>query len=217
MLNLTVSGKGDTLESITVNGEEKPLDYVLPADASGTYEIVMKVSDSGKRSKIHLEEDSFAVCPDMPVLTEESDGRLTWDENPDYTYKLWTGSEYVPVSSGSYQPDRSKYGTYSLVATDQNGVTSEMSKPIMVSPENSKLVYEAEDGTYNAENFENTAQGYSGRGYVVDFLDRKTDLAIEVDVLQSGNYQLSMIYNNYGDATTGQDCAMRSVYVDGKR
>ena len=216
VLNLTVSGKGDTLESITVNGEEKPLDYVLPADASGTYEIVMKVSDSGKRSKIHLEEDSFAVCPDMPVLTEESDGRLTWDENPDYTYKLWTGSEYVPVSSGSYQPDRSKYGTYSLVATDQNGVTSEMSKPIMVSPENSKLVYEAEDGTYNAENFENTAQGYSGRGYVVDFLDRKTDLAIEVDVLQSGNYQLSMIYNNYGDATTGQDCAMRSVYVDGK-
>ena len=74
VLNLTVSGKGDTLESITVNGEEKPLDYVLPADASGTYEIVMKVSDSGKRSKIHLEEDSFAVCPDMPVLTEESDG-----------------------------------------------------------------------------------------------------------------------------------------------
>ena len=80
VLNLTVSGKGDTLESITVNGEEKPLDYVPPADASGTYEIVMKVSDSGKRSKIHLEEDSFAVCPDMPVLTEESDGRLTWDE-----------------------------------------------------------------------------------------------------------------------------------------
>ena len=76
----------------------------------------------------------------------------------------------------------------------------------MVSPENSKLVYEAEDGTYNAENFENTAQGYSGRGYVVDFLDRKTDLAIEVDVLQSGNYQLSMIYNNYGDATTGVRC-----------
>lgn len=25
VLNLTVSGKGDTLESITVNGEEKPL------------------------------------------------------------------------------------------------------------------------------------------------------------------------------------------------
>lgn len=216
VLNLTVNGKGDTLTSITVNGEEKPLDYVLPADAEGTYDIVMNVADSGIRSKIHIEEDSWAVCPDLPVLTENTDGALTWEENPEYTYKLWTGKEYVEVSGGRYVPSRDVYGSYSLVAVDKNGITSEMSKPVIISPENTRLFYEAEDAEYNAGNFEATAKGYTGTGYVVDFLDKKTDLRFTVEVPQAGKYQLSMIYNNYGDATGGQDCGIRSVYIDGK-
>lgn len=216
ILNLTVSGTGDTLTSITVNGEEKPLDYILPTDASGTYTIIMNVTDSGRRSEIHLEEDSWAVCPDLPVLTRQEDGSLTWEENPAYTYKLWTGKEYVEVSGGSYLPSRDSYGAYSLVAIDQNGISSEMSKPILISPDNTRQVYEAEDGEYQPENFEAMASGFTGTGYVVDFLDKKTDLKLTVEVPETGRYQMGMIYNNYGDATSGQDGGIRSVYVDGK-
>lgn len=215
VLNLTVNGNGDTLSSITVNGEEKPLDYVLSADAQGAYDIVMNVTDSGRRSKVHLEEDSWAVCPDLPVLEERGDGALTWDENPEYTYKLWNGETYIPVSGGSYFPSRDSYGVYSLVAVDKNGISSEMSKPVILSPDHTKRVYEAEDGEYNPDNFEATASGYTGTGYVVDFLDKKTDLKLTVEASETGNYQIGMIYNNYGDATSGQDCGIRSVYVDG--
>lgn len=216
ILNLTVNGNGDTLSSITVNGEEKPLDYILPTDASGVYDIVMTVTDSGRRSNIHLEEDSWAVCPDLPVLTETEDGTLTWEENPEYTYKLWTGEAFIPVSGGSYRPSRDSYGAYSLVAVDKNGISSEMSKPILISPEHSSQTYEAEEGEYSPENFEATAAGFTGTGYVVDFLAKKTDLKLTVEAPETGRYQISMIYNNYGDATSGQDCGIRSVYVDGK-
>lgn len=215
ILNLTVNGTGDTLTSITVNGEEKPLDYMLPTDASGTYDIVMTVADSGHRSKIHLEEDSWAVCPDLPVLTETADGTLIWEENPEYTYKLWTGKEYIPVSGGSYRPPRDVYGAYSLVAVDENGISSELSKPILISPEHSKQTYEAEEGEYNPANFEATAAGFTGTGYVVDFLAKKTDLKLTVEAPATGRYQISLIYNNFGDATSGQDCGIRSIYVDG--
>lgn len=215
ILNLTVEGNGDTLVSLTVNGEEKPLDYVLPTDAAGTYDIVMVVEDSGNRSKIHLEADSWAVCPDLPVLTENEDGTLTWEENPLYTYKLWTGSEYVAVSGGSYVPDRTVYGAYSLVAIDKNGITSEMSKPIIISPEGSKITYEAEDAIYNADCFEATASGFTGTGYVNDFLRNHTEITFKVEVPKDGRYDLNVIYNNYGDATSGQDGGIRSVYIDG--
>lgn len=216
ILNLTVNGTGDTLTSITVNGEEKPLDYILPTDAQGTYDIVMNVTDSGRRSKIHLEEDSWAVCPDLPVLTETADGTLTWEENPAYTYKLWTGEKFIEVSGGSYRPSRDSYGAYSLVAVDENGVSSEMSKPILISPDHTRQTYEAEEGEYNPANFEATAAGFTGTGYVVDFLAKKTDLKLTVEAPQTGRYQIGMIYNNYGDPTSGQDGGIRSVYVDGK-
>ena len=218
VLNLTVNGKGDTLESITVNGETKPLDYVLPADAEGTYDIVMNVSDSGTRSKIHLaEDDSWAVCPDLPVLTAEENGTLTWDENPDYTYKLWNGSKYIDVSGGVYRPASKKvYRVYSLVAVDKNGITSEMSKPVVFSPEGTKQVYEAENAEYNEENFEANANGFTGTGYVVDFLNKRTDLTFTVEAEKTGTYQMSLIYNNYGNPTSGQDGGIRSVFVDGE-
>ncbi len=218
VLNLTVNGKGDTLESITVNGETKPLDYVLPVDAEGTYDIVMNVTDSGKRSNIHLaEDDSWAVCPDLPVLTAEENGTLTWEENPDYTYKLWDGSKYIDVSGGVYRPASKKvYRTYSLVAVDKNGVTSEMSKPVIFSPEGTKQVYEAEDAEYNEGNFEAVAEGFTGTGYVVDFLNKKTDLTFTVEAEKTGTYQMSLIYNNNGNPTTGQDGGIRSIFVDGE-
>ncbi|MBE6949544.1 MAG: carbohydrate-binding protein [Ruminococcaceae bacterium] len=215
VLNLKVEGTGDTLVSITVNGEAQPLDYVLPTDAEGTYDIVMVVEDSGERSKFHLEEDSWAICPPLPVLRENADGTLTWTENSEYTYKLWTGKEFVPVSGGSYTPDRTVYGAYSLVAVDKYGITSEMSKPVIISPDNSVLFYEAEDAEYNSRNFENTAQGFTGTGYVNDFLAKRTDITFTVDVPVDGQYQLSTIYNNYSDPTSGQDGGIRSVYVDG--
>ncbi|MEE0830846.1 MAG: CBM35 domain-containing protein, partial [Longicatena sp.] len=215
ILNISVEGNGDTLESIIVNGEAQPLDYVLPTDASGTYDIQLVVSDSGKRSNYHFEADSFAVSPNMPVLNEAADGTLTWEEDSNLTYKLWTGSEYVSVEGGSYTPDRSVYGAYSLVATDEDGITSEMSKPIIISPEGSKYVYEAEDATYNASCFEATAEGFSGTGYVNDFLKNPTDMTFNVEVAEDGKYALTTIYNNYGNACEGQDGAMRSVIIDG--
>ena len=41
------------------------------------------------------------------------------------------------------------------------------------------------------------------------------NLTLTVTVSKSGRYQLSGIYNNPGDATSGVSCAIRSVYVDG--
>lgn len=218
MLNVTVNGNGDLIDSMTVNGVSVSADYVLPTDASGEYVIVINMKDSGKRSEYHLEEDSWAVCPPMPVVTKNANGTLTWTENPEYTYKMWTGKEYVPVSGGSYKPDPNVYGVYCLVATDSRGIDSELSKPIVINPNGTVEKYEAEKAQYISTNFENTAGGYSGTGYVVDKISNGQcgDITFTIKIEQDGIYEISTVYNNYGDPKGSNNGGIRSILIDNK-
>ena len=142
----------------------------------------------------------------MPTMTY-SNGKLRWTSKSGLTYKLWTGKEYVDVSGGSYTVDTSVYGCYSLMAISSDGVCSELSQPIVISPDRIKI--EAESGSVSSSSLISS-------GYVIDNRSRSANLTLSVTINKKGKYLLSGIYNNAGDATSGVSCAIRSVYVDGK-
>lgn len=206
-LTIKLSGEGDKVKSFKVDGAVKDINsYVFSPDNTGkhTIEIVMEKSDT--QYKINKSEENLVVCPEMPTMSYSS-GKLRWSAKSGLTYKLWTGKEYVAVSGGSYTVDTSVYGCYSLMAISADGICSELSKPVVVSPDRIKV--EAESGSVSSSSLISS-------GYVIDKRSRSANLTMNVTVGKKGKYLLSGIYNNAGDATSGVSCGIRSVYVDGK-
>ncbi|MEG0664222.1 MAG: hypothetical protein RR483_03900, partial [Clostridia bacterium] len=214
VINFKLSGKGDTLVSIKVDGKEQSLDYIYNTSMTGTHTIEMVVEDSGNKSKINLAKNGWDICPEMPVLSLEGD-LLKWTKDERYIYKIWNGSEYIDVSQqNTYKINTEIFGTYSLMAIDSNGISSELSKPIIVNSKDNLYFIEAEDGKYNSIKFASKITGFTGKGYVVDKASTSSAVEIEVDVKKSGEYLIRSRYNNQGDASGTNYCGIRSVYVD---
>ncbi|MGN0452402.1 MAG: starch-binding protein [Ruminococcus sp.] len=196
-LTMHLEGKGDTISSVFVNGEDMTgKTVIVPADAKGDYEIVIKLKDSGAVDAVNLKAENTAKAPKAPSVTN-TNGKLTWTSVANCTYKVWTGSEYVDVTGNTYTIDTTKYGCYSVVAVDKTtGLWSELSKPISYNPDGSKVTVSVGDHTDNASN--------------------SKPLTISMTTPVDGVYQMSVIHTNLGDPTAGITAAIRSVYVDGK-
>jgi len=223
VLTLELKGKGDALTSLKVDGAPVPLDYKFPSGLSGSHTIEMTVTDSGHRDEVNIQRINWVLCPALPVLNY-SNGNLSWTPDSSYTYKLWNGKEFIDVTGrSSYAVNPDKFGVYSLVAVAGNGVTSEMSKPVIVGSSANIIRIEAEDGTYTSGTFGNTTgsnrTGFSGRGYVIDSRATSANMTFDVTIPEGkgGSYLFSTRYSNpgSGDALSNNTCGIRSVYVDG--
>ncbi len=195
-IHLTLNGKGDTVESIYVNGEKVANDYVLPTDAKGEQDIVINLKDSGAEDTVNLKVENTTKAPTAPAA-KISGTTLSWNAVENCTYKVWTGTEYVDVDATSYTVDASKYGVYSVVAVDKTtGLWSELSQPSVFNPVTVKV----------------------NVGNVVDNLSALKGVEFKVTVPSDGEYQMYAIHNNtnVGDPTSSLTAAIRSVYVDGK-
>ena len=206
-LTVKLSGEGDRVKSFKVDGVKKDIkSYVFSPDNTGAHIIEIEMENSGARYKINKSSDNLVVCPEMPTMVY-ADGKLRWSVDSSLSYKLWTGSEYVDVSSGYYTVDKEKYGCYSLMAISADGICSELSRPIIVSPD--RIRVEAESGSV-------ADSSMISSGYVTDRRVRTAGLTLTVEIKKKGRYLLSGVYNNPGDANSGISCAVRSVYVDGE-
>ena len=213
-LTIRLTGKGDTLTSVKLDGVEMGVDYVLPTDLTDTHTLELVVTDSGKDSEINLSSYNHVTCPDMPEMTYKN-GVFTWTEDARYTYRLWNGETWIDVSGGNYTPDPDVYGVYSLVAVDEDGIVSELSAPITIRP--TTVVVEAESGEYTSQLYTGTA-GYSDRGAVTSNARdaANSGVTVKVNIPQDGAYYLSVAYFNGGDSTSGNNCGIRSIYLDGE-
>ena len=77
----------------------------LPAD----YTIEIVVEDSGDYDSVNLKPEKPGNLPEPPEMQLE-DGVLTWTPDESYTYKLWTGTEYIDVTGqDSYEIPQDVY------------------------------------------------------------------------------------------------------------
>lgn len=216
-IDLSLTGKGSEIVSITVNGENVGTSYTLPFGASGNYTIDIVVEESANEyddETVNLnDEKNHVVCPKMPVA-KLTGNTLTWGAQAGANYKVWTGAEYIDCATNSYTIDPTVYGAYSVVVVSKDGVWSEMSRPIVVSPDRIKI--EAENCTLT--NLTKTT--VSGKSVVTDVFSANVDraLTINVNIEEAGQYLFFACYNDYSsnDPTSCSNCAIRSVFVDGK-
>ncbi|MBQ3265478.1 MAG: hypothetical protein IJH07_06845 [Ruminococcus sp.] len=207
VLTIKLSGEGDQVKSFKVDGVARDIEsYVFSKENTGSHTIEIVMEQSGTSYKRNKSDDNLVICPEMPTLTYAG-GRLIWSPKSGLSYKLWTGREYIDVTGSSYTPDTTVYGCYSLMAVSEDGICSELSKPIVISPDRVKI--EAESGSVSSSSLISS-------GFVIDNRSRSANLTLSVTIDKAGRYLLSGIYNNTGDATSGVSCAIRSVYVDGE-
>ncbi|MDO4747650.1 MAG: dockerin type I domain-containing protein [Eubacteriales bacterium] len=216
-IDLSLTGKGSEIVSITVNGDNVGTSYTLPFGATGDYKIDIVVKESANEyndETVNLnDEKNHVISPKMPVA-KLTGNTLTWGAQSGCTYKVWTGSEYIDVNTNSYTIDPTVYGAYSVVVISRDGVWSEMSRPIVVSPGRIKI--EAESCTLT--NLSKTT--VSGKSVVTDTFAANVDraLTINVNIEEAGQYLFWACYNDYSsnDPTSCSNAAIRSVFVDGK-
>ena len=216
-IDLSLTGKGSKIVSITVNGENVGTSYTLPFGAKGEYKIDIVVEENENEytdETVNLnDEKNHVICPKMPEATLAGNV-LTWGAQSGCTYKVWTGSEYVDCSTNSYTIDPSVYGAYSVVVVSKDGVWSEMSRPVIVSPDRIKV---------EAESCALVGMGtstISGKKVVSDYYSNSQDRSITItaNVPEDGQYLFWACYNDNSsnDPTSCSNAAIRSVFVDGK-
>ncbi len=214
-LNVKVSGNGDQIDNLKVDGVDQALPYVYPANGTGSHTIEITLKKSGLNYSINkVQAGVDCEAPVEPIMSWTGDGKLQWTEEPGYTYKLWDGTSYVDAKSPYTVPN--VYKTYNLIKiSNSTGLWSDIGGICMKIPDGSSTIYEAEDGSYNAGHFDNNHPGYTGDGFVTDARGT-ADLSISVDIPagKSGNYILRYRYAN-SNSDDGNFCGIRSMLIDG--
>ncbi len=208
---MTIEGFGDAISSFKLDGKEVS-DHFIPAATTGTHTVEIKMNG-------HVDSQHFATvvnytAPETPVLSVENN-RLMWKAVRGATdYRVFMNGVKWNSTSGAFieNIDQSQPAEYQVMAVDSTGVGSFLSNPVNIVPASLRIVFEAEDFNLRGEN---TAEGFSGKGYVPFTMKSKNDLVIKVNV-KAGKYVLRARYaNGTGPVNTDNNCGIRSLYVNG--
>lgn len=209
--DITVMGWGDGIESFKLDGKESP-DHFISSEMTGRHTV--EIAMNGMARNNDYKAVSNYTAPETPVMSASGDG-LTWNAiNGAAGYMIYRNGEMI----ASAKETTYKHGTnniageYQVMAADSNGVGSFLSNPVSINVENGSITAEAENFSLRAEN---RHPGFTGNGYVRCTLAESHDLEIRVRV-QAGRYALRLRYaNGAGPVNTDNNCAIRSLYVNG--
>lgn len=212
VLNITISGKGNVVKSVTVNGKKQKLPYMFSGEEKGTFTISIEMTEKKGSHSINMVQPGPGKdwSPIEPVLIQN--GKLV-------DCKVESGLRYFLCGAAikdkeikfPYSLDSEPKGFYSVYSVDKQGFRSDLSKPVIKT--DWETVYEAEEAEYKGA-FSKVHPGFSGKGFVTDLFTRPADLSFTINVPQDGKYALVLKGAN-GHGPDGTYCAIRSVFIDG--
>lgn len=237
VLDMTVSGYGNTIKSFRLDGvETAPL---FPANLSGNHTIEI-VLDNRQPAKIGITMKENAYQPLTPVVSLAG-GKLTYNAATDVREYiiLRDGKEIATTTDTSYAI--SGDGEYAVVAVGKNGYRSYMSEPVAAysnvivrEVEQSALPFNPDrkavkesagvgsgvkaDGGSRAEVSSLKGVDISGASGNVAMVTRNENIyiAIPVDIDADGVYAIDWRYaNGNGPINTDNKCVTRVLKVDG--
>ncbi len=219
ILNITVRGYGDGIDSFYVDGElwEEPF---IPADLKGEHTIGIILNN---RFSGHSGVNALPVkfSPPAPEVREEA-GHLVWEEiNGVETFHILRNGVLIDSTGGGrYTVKDGVPDEYAVIAKGSDGLRSFMSEPVYVqgagfgSGAEGELIVEVERASASAPDI--SVRNYTGSGYVEVSVHRNRELTIPVEVKEAGRYFLDVRYSNgTGPWNTDNNCAIRSLYVNG--
>lgn len=202
VLSIEVRGSGSHIRQATMDG--KPCLPEVKSDLNGSHQIVLEMENQRKEPK-SIRTNVNQVVPDTPVPVLK--GRaLSWKSIPSASrYRVFRNGHYLrEVTSPQVEfPDSEGSGEYQVAAVSATGEVSFLSEPVM-SKEPELLVAASADDPRN--------------GFIALQQSGKSGLELAAKVQEPAQYQISFRYaNGSGPLHTGSECAIRTLYVDGKR
>lgn len=214
IIDIKVTGKGNRIKSLTVNGKAQEQPFVLPADSQGKFSIAIEMTSGKPTGKINLVEAGPGKCwsPIEPTLTLKG-SVLNWNTENNLKYYLHSNcSEEDRQVAPPYDLAGMPNGFYSIYAIDDMGFASDLSNPVVYSTGQS--VYEAERSAHSGS-VSNLHPGFSGEGFVIDLFAHPADVKFQIQVPADGDYAIALRGAN-GHGPHGTWCAIRSVALDGQ-
>ena len=211
--NIKVKGWGNTIESFNIDGAESA-NHFIPDTLKGNHTVEITMNGKANRNTFLLSANLTA--PETPVLSVKDKG-LLWSPVSEATgYRVFKNGKMIATTTETeFIPDRqSEAGEYQVMAVSGSGTESFLSNPVTVSPSNVSTVT-AEAESFNISG-EDVYPGFTGSGYVRFTLEKHQELKVVLKAT-SGIYALQMRYaNGSGPVNTDNNCAIRSLYVNGE-
>lgn len=202
VLSLSVRGSGTDIRAQLLDGNS--FDGVIRPSLHGahTIEIVLGARDADRMTSPRFSENN--VAPDTPEV-HFVDGKLIWKPiagaNTYQIYRdgqLWRSVQGTALALSAEQ-SLARH-EYQVMASDRNGITSFLSAPVTADP---------------------LAQVFSARfdklGTSRTLTRESLPVSTSIVIPEDGKYVLEIYYaNGSGPKNTDNQCALRSVYIDGK-
>ncbi|NLE35633.1 MAG: glycogen debranching protein, partial [Bacteroidales bacterium] len=206
--NITVSGWGDSISSFSIDGV-RSAGNLIPTEMTGNHTV--EIFMNKKANNIGFNQAINYTAPETPVLKVENN-RLFWNGvTGAKSYQLFRNGKLLEVSNDTTISPAEEASEYQVMAEDSNGVCSFLSNPVKVG--SGANATEAE--IFNIRR-ETIVPGFSGTGYIRSGIKENSELIIRIHA-EAGNYLIRARYaNGTGPVNTDNNCAIRSLYVNGR-
>ncbi|MBD5257970.1 MAG: glycogen debranching protein [Barnesiella sp.] len=231
-VNITVSGYGNEVKSITVNGKQvKNVNGpIVPAKPKGNYDIVVTMADN-KIAPMRVNRTANVKAPLTPLtrLAHDADVAAANPSAPYLNTLQWNPIEYIagyivlrdgkPVArTRETSFTATEPGVYQVIGVDSDGVESFASEPVnnlttlRVQPSSVATAMKSAEVSYQPDG---AISGFTGAGFAET--DQGT-APVVFDIVADGDGDrfISLRYaNGNGPVNTENKCAIRTVMVDG--
>lgn len=195
VLDITVSGYGDSIKSFRLDGVKQDL-ACINADLKGHHTIEIVMSDSFRKD-MTINYQPAIWTPMMPVVTL-ADGRLSWEPvEGAAVYEVYAGGEKVgETTSTESLIGKGWNGDVQVIAVAADGTPSFPSEPVSLN-ENIQVKLPAE---------------------IMLTKENCTEFSTTVNIPSDGEWALTWNYaNGTGPVNTDNNCGIRILYVDGQK
>lgn len=212
-LDITVKGHGNEIAAFKLDGETMDKAFV-PASLQGVHHIeIVLANNDFPSANINLLENRFS--PVAPQVRLEGN-QLVWNIIQEAkSYQLYRNGEKLSRLDGtSVLLEPEVVAEYMVTAIDANGLESFASEPVLFVDEKNVKHIEAEQFAA-ASKLPYT--NFMGTGFVEITSSKNKEINFTIQLDESGTYLLDCRYaNGTGPWNTDNNCAIRSIYLNGE-
>ena len=210
-LDITVSGYGTGIRSMTLDGE--PLDlYAIDSKLEGHHTIDIVLNEQSSVSTVNI-QPMIDALPDITYKQDGNNFAFTGGENIS-KFKVFQNGTITNEADNAYftMADSKLSSEYMFTALDKQGYTVYSGPTVLQnSPENTIIIEVESVATGNPSI---SATGFTGKGYSEFTTKANKNVKFNVNIEKEGIYLIDCRYaNGSGPVDSGDKCGIRQLYV----
>jgi len=205
ILDISLKGYGNKVRSVRFDGKETK-DEFIPNNLSGNHKLEIQLTNEiNENTKINLVNNKYAV--ETPNVSLDGN-KLKW--NPvegAKSYLVIKNDNRLNETEVTYcEVENGDYAEYQVAAIDKEGFQSFLSEPFCVAKA-TLILFEVKGGKKEL-----------AKSFIEEINTKKTTFEFECEITGEDDYLIDFHYaNGNGPINTDNKCAIRSLFVDGKR